>query len=128
MPSWNGTFLGTFDSSIILSEKRMKPHRYVLLRVKEETFLAVMQKSKQPSLTNLIDELKTLFHLPKIGTHRIIIGSTLYLLSKPLLSKEGEILESPSLKGVDFATIPAFFKEQIQNIFVFRDILGLSRT
>lgn len=127
MPAWNGTFLGTFEPSIIKAEKKSGKRRYVQLQLGEENFLARIQQSRQPSFSNLVDELKAIFGLPKWGTHRLIIGSKLYLLTRLTLREDGYILEYPNLTQTNIIRTDEF-KKQVQNILVFRDLLALSST
>jgi hypothetical protein len=127
MPTWNGTFLGTFEPSVILAEKKSGQRRYVQLKLGEDQFLARLQQSKQPSFSNLVDELKAVFGLPKWGTHRLIIGSKLYLLSRLTLREDGYILEYPNIPQTNIIRTDEF-KKQVQDVLVFRDLLALSST
>src|SRR5579884_2070420 len=127
MPAWDGTFLGTFESRAIRGEKKSGRRRYVCLQLGDEAFMARIQKSKHPSFSNLVDELKTVFGLPKWGTHRLIIGSDVYLLTRLFCREDGCIMEYPNLK--EAKVIPTEpLKKQVQEIFVFRDLLALSQT
>lgn len=127
MPIWDGTFLGTFEPSVILAEKKSGKKRYVELKLGNDRFIARMQKSKHPSFSNLVDELKAVFGLPKWGTHRLIIGSQLYLLLRLTFREDGYILEYPNLKETNIIRTEQFLK-QVQEVLVFRDLLALSCT
>ena len=71
----------------------------------------------------LIDELKTAFNLEKIGTHWIKYKGKILILLK-LVSKDDIIIKDLTLDKLGYNES---IRTEIQKIFVFRELLGLSQ-
>ena len=84
---------------------------------------------------NIIDELKPVFGLPKIGTHRCICGHRNYVLCRVNANPvTGEIVEDALLSNIAYDTklpngaplVTSIFVAQVQELFVFRELLGVT--
>jgi hypothetical protein len=74
--------------------------------------------------------MKAVFGLNKLGTHRATYNNKQIILIKAQVSENGEIRKEVTL---DKFTLPLIlndvrFIRQVQNIFVFRDLLGISKS
>ena len=84
----------------------------------------------------IIDELKTVFGLPKLGTHWFIYENKIYLLTKLITKKiiklDGdvrpidEIVYEKPLKDVKIFN--PIFTQQVKATYVFRDLLGIRKS
>ncbi len=118
---WDGSHLGDFKEDIVLD--KMRYHPYSLYNIHIPLYMQSPQwvlmhesKNKYPCV---IDEIKPLFRLHKIGTHSIRIHSKLYIIYNiraniPLL-----------LKYYIPERMDDIFRRRIQDMFVFRMIVGL---
>lgn len=122
---WNGTFLGVYKSDIIRSTvlKQDKYFRLSSQKFDEICIYRNMKTYKHATFACIVDELKPIFGLMKLGTHSIKIGTKYYMLIKPCY--DGQIIiEDKKLECfVNFNN--ENFREKIRNIFVFRDLLDL---
>lgn len=121
---WNGTYLGILTSENILTTIRTNV-TYCRISYKGCETTCILRWIKN-SLPCLIDEIKPLFGLEKLGTHwahyksKCVMliqytGSPYYLL-KDIKSKYPHIVKDKS------------FLYRIQQIYVFREILQLSHS
>jgi len=78
------------------------------------------------TLPCLIDELKPLFGLNKIGTHWIMHKNKMKILTRANISKDGYIKTDYTLNK--YKNIDVELKRKIQNVFVFRELLGLDKS
>lgn len=74
----------------------------------------------------LIDEIKPIFNLEKIGTHWIRHDNKKFLLLRVKLDKE-EIIHDLTLNLLPFDEKYENLNYEIRKIFAFRDMLGMSR-
>lgn len=79
----------------------------------------------------IVEDIKTIFGLPRSGLHRINIDYQEYFIYYVPLSMSGELVWETPLNRLDGKHLlrkdPAFRKE-VQKIIVFSDILALGRT
>lgn len=80
-------------------------------------------KSKNP-IPCLIDELKPVFGLQKLGTHWCRFKGKVKILIRCVLNEEGHIKEEINLNMID--VVSSLLKMQIQEIFAFRELLGIT--
>jgi hypothetical protein len=83
---WDGSFLGTFSRKCIVCKIQTKNtglvhHRLVLnLEGEDNHVMCQMKRYRNVDLPCVLDELKTVFGVSKVGTHHIQIGKTHYVL------------------------------------------------
>ena len=81
-------------------------------------------KSCKNTIPCLIDELKPVFGLPKLGTHWFIYKKKMKMLIKCVRTKKGYIKEEITLNKIEVCTRLLIL--QIQEIFTFRELLGVT--
>lgn len=81
-------------------------------------------RSCKNGLSCLIDELKPIFGLIKMGTHWCVQGNKTKLLIKVNKTEEGYIKEELHLSS--FESLSPIFKSQVQEIYTFRELLGVT--
>ena len=101
----------------------------------------VLVRSSQNILPCLIDELKNIFNLVKIGTHWLKLHSKIYIILKTLVEKGGEEKEKEEKEKtekekteeaiLDELTLDHYkydknIETEVQKIFLFRELLGLT--
>lgn len=130
MLKWDGSYLGIYPGTIILAKTKTTHGCYMKLQITDIVenkpidiyCLARLIKNFFPAI---IDELKTIFRLPKLGTHTLHIDKGLYLIVKVPLSK-GIIIEDRTLNEIPInPRNNLLFCQQVQEILCFRDLLAL---
>lgn len=117
---WDGTWLGSYSDSIILNTVKSYPfnisHIYIPQLMESGMWVARHQsKSVYPCV---IDEIKSIFGMVKIGTHSITIKGKLYIL----YNTKGR----PQLLSETDCEMTDEMKMRVQDVFVFRMIVGLN--
>ena len=74
----------------------------------------------------IIDELKPIFGLTRLGTHKVQYKGRGYCLVKPQLDSQGDIVPEVCLSEHDGTD--RIFIYQAQEVYVFRELLGISQT
>lgn len=120
---WNGSFLGEFSKDAIQFKEIRGKDRYWTLNL--GTPITCRVKQIPSSFPTLIDELKPVFGLPKLGTHQIRIESKNYLLIK---CPEPGVTEVPLNQFIPGSSQYILFRRQIQELLAFRDVLAVSST
>lgn len=129
MFNWDGSDVTDIISQADIYEAKYNKHIYWIIRVinpetnKSEKITCIVRNSKN-TVPCLIDEMKTVFRLPKIGSHWCKQGGKLRILLRCLLTPEGHIKEELTLQMIDVST--PLLKLQVQEIFTFREILGVN--
>ena len=83
-----------------------------------------MVRSCKNSVPCLVDELKSVFGLPKVGTHWFKHEGKMKMLIKCAKTEEGYVKEEITLNKIDVYT--RLMVLQIQEIFTFRELLGIT--
>lgn len=128
---WDGSHLGEFKHDIICGTCEINGDRYCKFNINDHIFYAHI-KTVTDNISCLVDELKELFGLRKLGTHTVRIHSKLYLLIKANTIKsatknEMSIIEDISINKVAInPTDNVLFQREVQKIVVFRELLGIS--
>jgi len=116
--TWNGSYLGVFDATIIKQRYYCNGNWFWDLADGTRCLIRLCKNTQ----ACLIDELKPIFGLDKIGTHTITVGVKLYLLMRS---------PPPNQKIIHLNEIP-FVNEQLVNgvrgIFAFRYLLQANKT
>lgn len=113
---WDGSHLGTWHPQDIEITKNGKATVWLnkTLNIK---MIAINSKSCYPCI---VDELKPLFGLVKIGTHMVCFKGKSYLLQPFIAEKELTVKE--------LGTVPPYLRAQIQDIYAFRFLMGVSQS
>lgn len=135
MLKWDGTHLGQFHESIILAKTKTKHGRYWKIKIPltdkpepREVEVYCLAKIVKNFFPAIIDEIKPIFGLPKMGTHTLRIEGFLYLIIR-IPTIRGIIIEDHCLNELTInPTTNMLFCRQVQEILCFRDLLALSST
>jgi len=113
---WDGTDIGDISEYFISIEEPEidKVGSKLTLKVDKQKIICLAWKYKN-IVPLLVDELKPIFGLPKIGRHKCIIQDTPLLIAKYIDSEEN--IFEPKLYQ--------FNQEQIEETIIFRYIIGL---
>jgi len=125
--SWNGSFLGDYPKSYIITVKKTRIGTIWMLNI-NGLIQPVIAKRCSNSFISIVDELKPLFGLLKLGTHRLSINGVPHVIFQVLFTEEDEIVIETSLNHLprDHALrSDETFCHRVQNIFAFRELLGL---
>src|SRR4030067_1341879 len=121
--TWNGSYLGRIGNHNILEQVNYAGVKYWRIRILGHIKICIVR-----SIVNLTpcvtDELKEIFSLPKLGTNHVVYHTKMYLLMKARLDQRGRIIEEITIDKVD-PNKNKDFVERVQEVFVFREILGL---
>ncbi len=129
MFKWDGTDVtNIISTSDIFGTKFNKLEYWVVqytnLETKEEFSETCLVRTIINSLPCLIDELKPVFSLQKLGTHWCRQGGKTRLLIKCVKTLEGYVKEEITLDKIDIIT--PLLKLQVQEVFAFRELLGVT--
>lgn len=116
---WDGSFLGRFQGDVITKTTRVDDSLFWYIKLPKYHKVKVMAKSIKDALPAIVDELKPLFGLLRLQTHRIKLNNKLWLLIKT-----DNLVPRKRVK--DVRNIPDYFYRDVQNIFAFREILGVA--
>lgn len=142
--SWNGTYIDNFSVKNIVNKFNIETFEYWVIYYQGYMTTCMIKLSKYYNQC-LVDELKPLFGLNKLGTHyakyndkyviltraRTTIDNSYivmdYTLNNNNKTKPSEIINKPiDNVNIDPLLIPLISK--IREIYVFRDLLGLSKS
>ena len=125
MFKWDGSDVTDFinnEKTFIREAEYKKITYWVIINEKERETCSV--KPTTSLLSCLIDEMKPIFGLEKIGTHWFKFKGKNMLMHK-LEIVDGCILEELTLKDVKYNEK---LEPEVQKIFIFREILGMSKS
>lgn len=118
---WDGSHLETFKlKNITLQKETIKGINYRKLKIYGEKFWCVFQ-CVENRLFCIIDEIKPLFNLNKLGTHSLNIGNRLYILYRTKGYPETRLKDHRKYREI----INGEYEElqiEIQKIYLFRYI------
>lgn len=129
---WDGSHLGTYDETVILNKIKLYPCNIYSIYIKEYMKTPewyAMHKSND-KYSCIIDEIKPIMGLTKIGTHSINIGSSLYTIYRT--NGYPTLLKGLTIKTIlnSFSSVrlisSSVYKMMVQDTFVFRMIVGLT--
>jgi hypothetical protein len=81
-------------------------------------------RTSTTNISCLIDEIKPIFGLEKLGTHWCQLYKKTYILIKPLII-DGILIQEISLHEIGYLKE---LEKEIQKIFVFRELLGITKS
>lgn len=123
---WDGSYLGLITNRNIIDQIEYMDQRYWKLNLFGHIQICIIRQIADSSPC-ISDELKELFGLPKIGSHMIKYFNKFYLLLKPKINNKGEIIKETSIAEI-VSTTNQLFINQVQDIYLFRDVLGMTKT
>jgi len=144
---WDGSNLGKFSKEIIVSRNECGAVsvKYCILNIQGVKIACSIRKYKGgdhgTKALAIIDELKPLFGVKKIGSHIITIGESLYIIYKASFDDQEKIKVDKMLTAKQAVKIYNPLEEiqnnlnqeenreavllEIRRIFLFKDILGM---
>lgn len=122
---WNGTYIGKITKQNIEQIVKFKGDTYWKLNY-NNIKLFVLAKSSKNLYPCIIDELKPIFHIPKLGTHYCHLGSRLHILIRVISHTINDISVDIKLNEINYNDL--LFSEKVKNIFAFRELLGITVT
>ena len=84
-------------------------------------------KEIKTSWVCIVDELKIIFGIPKLGTHRVYLKNKQYLLILAKTNKNGVIEREETLKKTNHS-FDKLFHKKVQKILLFRNILKITKS
>jgi hypothetical protein len=125
MFNWDGSDVTDFikRKEIKIYEGENENKTYWLIENEENSLEEiVLAKSSTSTLPCLIDELKIIFGLEKIGTHWLKLNGKIYIISQ-LELENGDVLDEITLDQYKY---DRNIEDEVQKIFMFRELLGLT--
>lgn len=127
---WNGTHLGEINIYNIIDFRVDGSIVYWKIRLYGHETICIVRKCKTNNPC-VIDELKSIFGLKKLGTHSVSYLGDTYILIRARCTMDGaSIVGEHTLKDLYNTVIMtnSYLRRTIREIFVFRDLLCLSKT
>ena len=129
---WDGTYLGYITKSQILDKYKYEGYIYWKLQLNiipnesGESQITVFcgARGSQNTYPCIIDQLKELFGLRKMGTHWLRLGKRIIIVTKVESNSDFEILTYLKLSRFEKNIYPKF-QEEVRRIFAFKEILGV---
>lgn len=129
MLPWNGSFLGYITKAQILDIAKFSGEVYWRLHVKDsltstDTTIVCRARGAQNTFPCIIDQLKELCNIPKIGTHWVRLGKRIIILSRVDSNAEFDVLVYNKLSQFDKSIYPKF-ADSVKKIFAFKEVFGV---
>lgn len=125
---WDGSHLGTLNLDQVQEHDAIKVGRLLKvcdLTVNQQTVTCLI-KSIDSILPAILDELKPIFSLEKIGTHTFRYKGHLMIAYKPYLIR-GEIFPELTLDGIHSSLFKKI-EAQVRLNLAFREVFGITDT
>lgn len=127
---WDGSYLGIIKKEDILEVFQNILDYYRILiyyQGKQIQIVAIIRRTKDMTPC-LVDELKPLFSIQKIGTHYVKYESNYLILSKPLIDDSGvNVLSENRLSDHNRKQLNPNLIDKIKKNYIFKDLLCLSK-
>lgn len=126
--AWDGSFLGTFPATALLRQWMIARDTYYELQLGTRPFICLGSRTKD-AFAVIADEFKSLFGLPKRGTHRVQIGPYHYILF--YLPDPGFLIwETPvnQLAPDHWLRRDPNFVEALRELLLYREFLAITNT
>lgn len=139
---WDGSDLGEILESQVVSRVYVEKDEYWTIefsdqdlsgsnedevdKSQESVYVTCYVRSIVKNHANLVDELKPVFNLTKLGTHRAQYKNRKLLLVKPIIVDDTIVCDQKF--NHDTCIIDSGFINQMQELYVFREFLGVSNT
>ena len=128
---WDGTFLGTINDTNINKKYAVGDREYWDITINSFRIVCLIKRVKDCT-SCIIDELKPLFGLEKMGSHHIKYRNNFIILYRSRLTENGkEVVYEHSLNDLhlkDVLHIDNTILNKIRKIYVFRDLLKIGKT
>ena len=127
--NWCGTDITELinDKKTLIREAVYKKNTYWVIQWKEDnevyTDVTCIVRNSTSILPCIIDEIKPVFNLEKIGTHWCKFKGKTLIFYK-IQMENGNILEDITLDNIGYKVQ---LEPDVQKIFVFRELLGMSK-
>ena len=123
---WDGSYLGRICNKNIIDIFTHSGTKYWKLDIYGHERICIV-KPIINGTASFCDEMKEYFGQSKLGTHRVKYHTKVYLLIEARTDSKGHVIEEITINNID-PTRDANFMKRVREIFVFRDIFGLSMT
>lgn len=120
---WDGSSLGEHPQSVVVQSTVVGKITYWLLEINNERALCSVKKSIGTYMC-VVDEMKPLFGLQKLGTHRIKIKKE-YVLTREVEGEDGKPVIDPVLSTIPAERVESV-RTEVQKILAYRDLLGIA--
>lgn len=123
---WDGTCLNKYNDITIMNRYIYEKKEYWDIEINKYRILC-LAKCKKNHTPCIVDELKPLFGLEKLGTHYLKVGAKIYILTKIIINNS-EIIFDKSLSSLskdELNNINAYLADKILDIYVFKDLLRM---
>lgn len=133
MLKWDGSYLGEWEKNAIIKKEKIRNQLFLLIRIskKSEIFIACRAIKTKDKFPCIVDEMKSIFNLKKIGTHSIKFGSSHYVIYKTHwnFNEDGNGIILPPLEPLKNIPLNDPLRNEleveIKKIIIYRDLLGL---
>lgn len=127
---WDGSYLGRLDETQFGVYHIVEGSKKVYYKLTCKGYETVVLRTRCNSSTpNIVDELKGFFGLHKLHTHSCTLSDGhRYLLVKARFDRNGSISAGLPLSSCDLSTMGEKFLSCVRDIFLFRELLGISTT
>lgn len=128
---WDGSHLGDFKTNIIDRKIKFENMNYFLLKLNMNFDLKILCRARRvyDKLPCIIDEIKPVFGIEKMGSHSIKIGKSLYVIYKTEWDTKNNDIEinigEPLHKIPKLDSIRISAEFEIKCMLAFRDLVGL---
>jgi hypothetical protein len=135
---WDGTHLGKVSVTSITGRAISQDNTYWSLVI-DGYRATCLVKNFTTTFPIIVDELKPVFGLHKLGTHTVDVEGKRYILTKAIVNLDATIAEDIPLSLIDDKTCfrrydgnsfcplrDKVFLGQVRDIFAFRELLGIS--
>lgn len=123
---WDGSYLGRICNENIIDIFSHSGIKYWKLNIYGHERICMIRLITNGT-ASICDEMKEYFGQSKLGTHRIKHNTKLYLLIEARLDPQGRVIEEITIDNI-YSSRSQDFKRRAREVFVFRDIFGLSMT
>jgi hypothetical protein len=127
---WDGSHLGHFSKDVIVSHWLLENTSYYGINLPEGIVYCNANRTKD-AFPCIVEDIKSIFEIPRRGVHRINIGGWEYVLYYVPISLQGEVIWETPLNRLDSKHLlrkDPYFRKSVQRIIAFCDILALSST
>lgn len=124
---WNGTYLGEISDENIKNRFYYSSFEYWIVALDRYLTTCMVKKTKHYT-TCLVDELKPIFGLNKLGTHYCKYKTSYAILIRARTNLTGDLIISDTLLSSCVNILDSGIIEQIKRIYIFRDLLCLTKS